>query len=75
MPPKTPKYQLKKQIIYELFNTTTKVKAYKNRAFNNCKTLNINSYQLQSYIHIKKPQECNYLIFDVDLINPYYVVL
>lgn len=69
MPPKTPKYQLKKQIIYELFNTTTKVKAYKNRAFNNCKTLNINSYQLQSYIHIKKPQECNYLIFDVDLIN------
>lgn len=69
MPPKTPKYQLKKQIIYELFNTTNKVKAYKNRAFNNCKTLNIDSYQLQSYIHIKKPRECNYLIFDVDLIN------
>lgn len=71
MPPKTPKYQLKKQIIYELFNTTNKVKAYKNRAFNNCKTLNIDSYQLQSYIHIKKPRECNYLIFDVDLINAY----
>ncbi len=69
MPPKTPKYQLKKQIIYELFNTTNKVKAYKNRAFNNCKTLNIDSYQLQSYIHIKKPAKCNYLIFDVDLIN------
>ena len=69
MPPKTPKYQLKKQIIYELFNTTNKVKAYKNRAFNNCKTLNIDSYQLQSYIHIKKPKDCNYLIFDVDLIN------
>lgn len=69
MPEKTPKYQHKKQLIYELFNTTNKVKAYKNRAFNNCKTLNIDSYQLQSYIHIKKPAKCNYLIFDVDLIN------
>lgn len=69
MPEKTPKYQLKKQLIYELFNTTNKVKAYKNRAFNNCKSLLIDSYQLQSYIHIKKPAKCNYLIFDVDLIN------
>ena len=69
MPPKTPKYQLKKQIIYELFNTTNKVKAYKKRAFNTCKTMLIDSYQLQTYQHIKKPAKCNYLIFDVDLIN------
>ena len=69
MPPKTPKYQHKKQLIYELFNTTNKVKAYKNRAFNTCKSLLIDSYQLQTYQHIKKPRECNYLIFDVDLIN------
>lgn len=69
MPQKTPKYQLKKQLIYELFNTTNNIKAYKNRAFNTCKTLNIDSYQLQTYQHIKKPKNCNYLIFDVDLIN------
>ena len=63
------KFHNKKALIYELFTAQKTVKSYKQRNFAKSRSLSVESYQLQTYQHIKKPLQCSYLVFDIDVVD------